>query len=161
MNNLLLEGGNSTSSIVMLVVLGILIVLMLVLPSISNKKRVAAYREMQDGLKAGDKVQTVGGIIGRIVRINEKDGIKTMVLETGDREHKMYIEFNLDAIAGVVTNENIAKAEATTTSLESEVLDDVNGNEPEVVDVEFDGNTNEKNEEVKPQPKNSSKKKKS
>ncbi len=115
MRSLLLEG-SSSSSIIMLVVLGVLIVLMLVLPSIGQKKRITAYQEMQSKLKAGDKVQTVGGIIGRIVKITENEGIKTMILETGEKNSKTTMEFNLDAIAGVVQKpeENTAVATAST-----------------------------------------------
>ncbi len=149
MYNLLLNEGGQGSSIIMLVVLGLLIVLMLVLPTINQNKRVKAYQEMQSGLKAGDKVQTVGGIIGRIVRINEKDGMKTFVLETGDKNNKMYIEFNLDAIAGVVTGGPTAIAKSTN-SLEAETLEEINSekSEPTIVDVE-DSVEEEKSEEKK------------
>ncbi len=152
MFNLLLEGGSQSSSIVMLIVLGVLIIAMLVLPSMSQKKRIQAYKEMQGNLKAGDKVQTVGGVIGRIVRINEKDGMKTMVLETGDKTNKMYIEFNLDAIAGVVTTPNMETATAAPIAEETEVQD-TEIEEPTVVDVDAE----EKQETPK---KNTNKKKK-
>ncbi|MBP3631076.1 MAG: preprotein translocase subunit YajC [Clostridia bacterium] len=164
MYNLLLnEGSGAGSSIIMLVVLGVLIILMLVLPTINQNKRVKAYQEMQSNLKAGDKVQTVGGIIGRIVRINEKDGMKTFVLETGDKSNKMYIEFNLDAIAGVVTGEQVATAKSG--SLEAEVVEDLNKEEsieePTVVDVDFENNSDDLNKEEKePAKKNTNKKKK-
>ena len=164
MYNLLLnEGSGAGSSIIMLVVLGVLIILMLVLPTINQNKRVKAYQEMQSNLKAGDKVQTVGGIIGRIVRINEKDGMKTFVLETGDKSNKMYIEFNLDAIAGVVTGEQVATAKSS--SLEAEIVEDLNKEEsieePTVVDVDFENNSDDLNKEEKePAKKNTNKKKK-
>ena len=156
MFNLLLETGNQSSSIVMLIVLGVLIIAMLVLPSLNQKKRIQAYKEMQGNLKAGDKVQTVGGVIGRIVRINEKDGLKTMVLETGDKNNKMYIEFNLDAIAGVVTNPNMETATAAPMAEEAEVQE-VETEEPTIVDVDFEEKPEEKKEPAK--KKNSSKKK--
>ena len=164
MYNLLLnEGSGAGSSIIMLVVLGVLIILMLVLPTINQNKRVKAYQEMQSNLKAGDKVQTVGGIIGRIVRINEKDGMKTFVLETGDKNNKMHIEFNLDAIAGVVTGEQVATAKSS--SLEAEVVEDLSKEEsieePTVVDVDFENNSDDLNKEEKePAKKNTNKKKK-
>ena len=156
MFNLLLEAGNQSSSIVMLIVLGVLIIAMLVLPSMSQKKRIQAYKEMQGNLKAGDKVQTVGGVIGRIVRINEKDGLKTMILETGDKNNKMYIEFNLDAIAGVVTNPNMETATAAPMAEEAEVQE-VETEEPTIVDVDFEEKPEEKKEPAK--KKTSSKKK--
>lgn len=162
MYNLLLNEGSNASSIIMLIVLGVLIILMLVLPTVNQNKRVKAYREMQGQLKAGDKVQTVGGIIGRIVRINEKDGIKTMVLETGDKSNKMHIEFNLDAIAGVVTSEATATAKATTSENNTEptALEEASAEEPTIVDVDFDKQLEEKKEEVGNTEKKSSSKKK-
>lgn len=154
MFNLLLEGGGQSSSIIMLIVLGVLIIAMLVLPSINQNKRIKAYKEMQGNLKAGDKVQTVGGIIGRIVRINEKDGLKTMVLETGDKTNKMYIEFNLDAIAGVVANPNLETATAAPMAEET-VTEEIE--EPTVVDVDFEEQPKEMKETTKKKTNNKKK----
>lgn len=161
MFNLLLNGGGNASSIIMLIVLGVLIVLMLVLPTINQNKRVKAYQEMQSGLKAGDKVQTVGGIIGRIVKINEKDGIKTMILETGDKNNKMHIEFNLDAIAGVVTNgETSAIASAKTEETENTTEEKPEETEATVVDVDFEKQPEENSNKAKQTSKKPSTKKK-
>lgn len=121
---MLLAGTNTASSIIWLVVLIGMIILMLVLPSITQKKRMAAYQEMQSRLKAGDKVQTIGGIIGKIVRIKDANGIKTIFIETGDKNNKTIIEFNIDAISGVVEgiNPSTTETNATTAELEAEVM---------------------------------------
>ena len=128
MNNLILASENA-SNIIWLVVLIGMIVLMMVLPSVSRKKQIAAYNEMQSRLKAGDKVQTVGGIVGRIVRIKESNGVKTIFIESGDKANKSVLEFDANAIAGVV--EGVATP-SSSTELEKEVLAE---NE---VDVSFD-----------------------
>ena len=140
MKFLLAEGG-SGSSLLLLGVFVVLMVLMLVVPSISNKKRMTAYREMQDNLKAGDKIQTIGGIVGRLVRINDKNGYKTIVLETGDKDKKMYIEFDINAIAGIVTGQPNTPG--------SIVVEEPAKEEPEIVDVDFDS---EIKSEEKPAP---------
>lgn len=101
MANLLLEASKA-SSFVLLGLLVCMIVGMLIFPSIGQKKRNQEYQTMLDNLKVGDKVQTIGGVVGRIAKISEKDGVKTMFLETGDKNNKMTIEFNVNAIAGIV-----------------------------------------------------------
>lgn len=101
MTNFLLAS-NNTSSILWLVILIVLVVVMMVLPSVNQKKKIQAYQEMQNRLKAGDKVQTIGGIVGKINKIKEKDGVKTVLIETGAKSNKVVIEFDINAIAGVV-----------------------------------------------------------
>lgn len=128
MNNLFLAA-NNTSSIIWLVVLVVMIVVMMVLPSVTRKKQLAAYNEMQSRLKAGDKVQTIGGIVGRIVRIKEANGTKTIFIESGDKSNKTVLEFDANAIAGVVEGTIPA---TTTNELEKEVLAE------EEVNVGFD-----------------------
>ena len=116
MNSLLLAS-SATSSIVMLIVIGVMLIFMFIFPTIGQKKKMEAYKDMQSKLKAGDLIQTVGGVIGRIVKLSEKEGIKTIVIETGDKANKTTMEFNIDAIAGVMTKEDSAVANATTPSV--------------------------------------------
>ena len=133
MNNFLLAGGNA-SSIVWLILLIAMVVVMLVLPSVTQKKRVKAYQEMQDRLRAGDKVQTIGGVVGKIHKIKETNGVKTVFIETGDKNNKVVIEFDMNAIAGVVEgiqNPNADAPQVTETESETKA-------EPETVDVSFD-----------------------
>ena len=155
LNNMLLAN-NGGSSVVMLVVLVILIVVMLVVPSITNKKRVQAYQDMQNRLRAGDKVQTIGGIVGKIVKIKESNGVKTVFIETGDKSNKMVIEFDMNAIAGVV--EGIANPNAN----EPQVTETENAEESaETVDVSFDEPANEEKVEESTEQKTETKKKSS
>ena len=151
--NFLLAETNPGSSWLLLGVFVVLMVLMLVVPSISNKKRMAAYREMQDNLKAGDKIQTIGGIVGRLVKIKDKNGYKTIVLETGEKDKKMYIEFDINAIAGIVTGEPntvpaVQKEESTEKS------------EPEIVDIDSNNSVEEAEEVVAEKPAKTAKSKK-
>lgn len=149
MTNFLLAANGGASSIVWLILLIVLVVVMLVLPSINQKKKFQAYQEMQNRLKAGDKVQTIGGIVGKINRIKEKDGVKTVLIETGDKNNKMVIEFDINAIAGVV--EGIATNVQPEISEEKvEVAEEANNDEQETATV---------SEEAKKETKKSSKKK--
>ena len=150
LNNLLLADAGSTSSIIWLVVLIGLIVVMLVLPSISQKKRVQAYEEMKSRLRAGDKVQTIGGIVGKVVKIKEANGVQTILIETGDKTNKTVIEFDINAIAGVVEGLNNPNQDAPQV-IEKE-------DELEEVDVAFDAEE-QSAEEKTTQNKSKSKKK--
>ena len=129
LNNLLLAESGSASSIVWLVILIGLVIVMLVLPTFTQKKRIKAYEEMKSRLSAGDKVQTIGGIVGKIVRIKESNGVQTVFIETGDKNNKVVVEFDINAIAGVVEGLNNPNANAPQVEKEDE------STTPEEVDV--------------------------
>lgn len=155
LNNLILDSSSSTSSIIWLVILVVLIVVMLVMPSVTQKKRVKAYEEMKSRLRAGDKVQTIGGIVGKIVKIKEANGVQTVLIETGDKSNKMTIEFDINAIAGVVEGLNNTKEVVQATAVEPSENEE---EKEEQVDVSFDKKDEETKQEEK-QPKQSTKKK--
>ena len=108
MLNLLLEGSTETTTKnqggswwIYLILLG-LVVLMLVLPTITNRKRMKEYDQMVNALHVGDTVRTVGGVIGRITKISEKDGVKTFILETGAKNNKTTMEFDIGSVGTVL-----------------------------------------------------------
>lgn len=155
MNSLLLNGGAQGASIVWIIILVAMIVLMFVLPSITQKKRIKAYEEMKSRLRSGDKVQTIGGIVGRIVRIKEANGTQTVLIETGDKSNKSVIEFDINAIAGVVEGLNNTAPVKTEEQNEEAEKEEVNVDwEPETINVEETPNT----EKSTPKKKSSKKK---
>lgn len=108
MLNLLLDGSTETTTKnqggnwwIYLILLG-LVVLMLVLPTITNRKRMKEYDQMVNALHVGDTVRTVGGVIGRITKISEKDGVKTFILETGAKNNKTTMEFDIGSVGTVL-----------------------------------------------------------
>lgn len=122
MLNLLLDGSTETTTKnnggtwwIYLILLG-LVVLMLVLPTITNRKRMKEYDQMVNALHVGDTVRTVGGVIGRITKISEKDGVKTFILETGAKNNKTTMEFDIGSVGTVLKStakpeEKVEKAE--------------------------------------------------
>ena len=71
----------ASSSIIMLVVLIAVFYFMLIRPENKRKKQAQA---MRDSLKKGDTITTIGGIVGIVCAIADKDD--TIVIETaGDR----------------------------------------------------------------------------
>lgn len=69
-------------SIVMLVLLLVLFYFMLIRPE--NKRKKAA-EELRNSLKKGDKVTTIGGIVGTIVQVNDV----TIIIETSEDRVRM------------------------------------------------------------------------
>ena len=65
-------------SIIMIVLMFALLYFMLIRP---EKKRKQQAQQMRDGLKKGDTITTIGGIIGKVVSI-DKD---TFVIETSEQ----------------------------------------------------------------------------
>ncbi len=63
-----------------------------------NKQR-KAMQNMLDGLQVGDKIVTIGGIIGKVTKIKEDE----VVIETGVANEKSTIKFQKNAISRVLT----------------------------------------------------------
>lgn len=80
-----------------LVLIG-LVVVMLVLPMFTQKKRNKEFNSMLDSMKVGDKIRTIGGVIGRVTKINRDADIPTVVIETGAKNAKTTMEFDVTAI---------------------------------------------------------------
>ncbi len=73
------------------------IIALLVWSFISNKKRRKNIEETINAIKPGNKVKTVGGIIGEVVEVNEEEG--TFVMRTGDSMGNCsYMKFDKQAI---------------------------------------------------------------
>ena len=151
MNSFLLANTNGTSSLVLLGVMILALLVFYIMSSVNNKKRMEQYRQMQGDLRAGDVVQLTSGIIGRIVRVSEIVGIKTVVVETGEKDNKATLEVNIDAVAGVVPKEDNTIKVETATEIK----------EPTIEQTEIDEEFIEQPEsEEKPAEQKSNKKKK-
>ena len=69
-------------SIIMLVIMIAIFYFLLIRPENKRKKQA---EEMRDGLKKGDVITTIGGIVGKIVMVN-KD---TIIIETSEDRVRM------------------------------------------------------------------------
>ena len=126
MLNLLLSGeaaANNGSSIWIYVVLIVLVVAMLVLPSITNRRRMKEYNTMLDQLRVGDEVRTIGGVVGRVTKINTKGELKTFVLETGAKGSKTTMEFDMAAVGTVLKSTYVAPVDDNKKSKKEEVVE--------------------------------------
>ena len=75
----------------------LIIVFMFILIYLPQKRQDKKDAAMRSSIEIGDKVSTIGGIVGIVCAISEKDD--TIVLETGSDRTK--IRFRLTAIASV------------------------------------------------------------
>lgn len=133
MNNFILAAEN-TSGIITLILLIVMVVFMLVMPGIAQKKRNAAYEEMKSRLRVGDRVLTEGKIFGKIHKIKESNGMKIVYIETGEKNNKSIIAFDINAIVGVIEgipNPNASQPQITEEITEEDDLFDVSIEEPE------------------------------
>ena len=95
---------SSAFSFVLMILLIAMIYFMMIRP---QKKKEKAEKEMRDALKVGDEVITIGGIIGKVEKINER----TVIISTSAAKNK--IEFLKTAIASVSSKDANAAAAGT------------------------------------------------
>ena len=91
-----MSANSPTFSIVLMGLLLLMIYFMMIRP---QRKKDKADREMRESMKVGDEAITIGGIVGKIEKINEK----TVVISTTAGKNK--IEFLKTAIASVSPKE--------------------------------------------------------
>ena len=90
-----------TSTILMLVVLFAIMYFLMIRPENKRKKKA---QEMRDSLKKGDVITTNGGIVGKIVQVNNE----TIVIETSDDRVRMELTKWAVSTVGVQTGEQPA-----------------------------------------------------
>ena len=110
MNFICAENGNA-SSIVIYVVLIVAMLALLIMPYFTQKKKSQEFAKMLEAMKVGDLVKTAGGIIGRITKITDKGDIKTVILETGSKSEKSYMEFDMAMIYCVLKSTKVEETE--------------------------------------------------
>lgn len=100
-----------TMTIAMLVLLILVFYFMVIRPE--NKRKKAA-EELRNSLKKGDKITTIGGIVGTIVQVNDD----TIVIETSDDRVRMELTKWAVSTTGVQTSTEPASAKKSKESKE-------------------------------------------
>ena len=54
-----------------------------------EKKRAKKEKEMRENIQVTDEVVTIGGIIGRVLNVNQKEG--TVLIETGSDRNRIRV----------------------------------------------------------------------
>ncbi|MBQ0040661.1 MAG: preprotein translocase subunit YajC [Clostridiales bacterium] len=96
--------GINGMNILLLVAFIALIYFMMIRP---QKKKEKADNEMRESLKVGDEVMTIGGVVGKIIKITDR----TVIITTGADKTK--IEFIKSAIASSKSADAAAAAKKT------------------------------------------------
>lgn len=87
--------------------LAVMVIILVVLPMFTNKKRNKAVNELHSSLRPGDVIKTVGGVIGTITAIREISPVdKEMVIETGEGNNKSSLVFDVQAVYQVISKAN-------------------------------------------------------
>ncbi len=142
--NLLLEG-SFIDSYGLMIALVIILVVMIVVSYIRNKKFKDQAMSLIDGLKVGDDVKTYSGLCGKIVAFGEVDGVKTAVIACDKLGYNGAFEIDINAIyskTGVVENQ-VAVESTEVKPVEEKLTDNLDAVE-----------------EVKEEPKSETKKSK-
>lgn len=106
MNNLIFlaeEAQGGFPAWAMWVILGVAFVLMIAMTIIPRKKQQKQKQNMMDNLKVGDKVMTIGRIVGVITAIDNTTN--TVTIQSGEGEHASILVIDKLAI-GMVINPN-------------------------------------------------------
>lgn len=101
-----------------IVILGVLLVGMIVMTIIPQKKRQKQQQEMMNSITVGTKIMTIGRMVGKIVSMNNQDN--TIVLNVGTDEKPTYITMEKNGI-GVVLEGGLKPVEPQPIPVEEEV----------------------------------------
>jgi len=100
-----------SSSIMMFVLMGVMVIGMYFLTIRPQKKKQKEEQQLRDSVQIGDEITTIGGIVGRIVTVKED----SIVIETGADRTKM----KLMRWAIQTNNTGNERAEAEKKALEA------------------------------------------
>ena len=112
---------SGAGSVVIYAVLIVVMLGLLIMPYFTQKKKNQEFAKMLEAMKVGDLVKTAGGIIGCITKITDKGEIQTVILETGSKTEKSYMEFDMAMIYYVLKS---TKAEEEKTEEVAEVVEE-------------------------------------
>ena len=116
------EAASSGSNVIVYVVLIVMVLAMLILPYFTNKKRNQQYMNMISSIKVGDLVKTAGGIIGKVTKITDKGEIKTIILETGSKTGKSYMEFDISSVYCILKSTKVEESKEEVKEENAEEL---------------------------------------
>lgn len=106
--------GNSTSWM-MWIVIAALVVFMIISSILSRKKQKKQLEEMESRLVVGATITTIGGIVGKVTRIDEETG--SLFIETGDFGSVHTLQIIKNAVGVVHADKNTDEYEEVTNEI--------------------------------------------
>lgn len=104
------EKGGGASNVIIFVVIGLIVlvaIVMLVVSNVNRRKQIKESEKQKSSLQPGDLVETVGGIIGKIVVIRPSSaGGTEFVIETGEPDRATTLTVDMQALYRVLTHVN-------------------------------------------------------
>lgn len=101
------QNNGSGSNWIIWVIFGVMIVGMILLTVIPNKRRQKEYQKMQNEIRVGTKIMTIGRMVGTITKVYT-DG--TIELDVGTPGNPVVITITREAIGVNMTAQEQAKA---------------------------------------------------
>ena len=101
------DGATPTGSILPTILMLVAVVAVFFFMSRSQRKQDRQANEMRNSLMVGDEITTIGGIIGRVVKVTEE----TVVIETSRDRTKLHILKNAVRSVDVHAEDTIEAAE--------------------------------------------------
>ena len=112
-------GAEGSYMIIMIVLMFAIMYFLMIRPENKRKKKA---QEMRDGLKKGDTITTIGGIIGKVVSVNND----TFVIETGeDRVRVEFAKWALSSVGGQTSEQPEAEKKAKKNEVPEEPVDEI------------------------------------
>ncbi len=118
--NILLAETSFIEQYGLLIALGIVLIGMLVFTFFRNKKFTDSAKSLIDGLKIGDKIKTYTGVYGTVVSFGEETDAKTVVIETGDENHKSFITVDSNVIYANLSAQAVAEQTVASEKVEEQ-----------------------------------------
>ncbi len=107
--------GNNGTTIVMWIVIAALVVFMIIQGILSRKKQKKQLEEMESRLVVGATITTIGGIVGKVTRIDEETG--SLFIETGDFGSVHTLQIIKNAVGVVHADKNADEYEEVTNEI--------------------------------------------
>ena len=113
-NLLATAGGNPAQepwvTWVFLGILGLAVIGLFAYRTFSKKKSQENSENQKNSLNPGDKIMTVGGIVGTIVEVLSLDKGKEIIIETGSEDRKTTMTLDISAIYIITERGELSKA---------------------------------------------------
>ena len=103
------QGGSFIETYGLMIALAVILIVMIVVSYIRNKKLRDDAASLVNSLTIGDDVKTYSGLCGKIVAFSEVDGVKTALIECDKMGYKGVFEIDANAIyskTGLIATES-------------------------------------------------------